>query len=505
MKKNLYYFSLLIVLGLVIQSCAKKEDAITTLRIVRINAPDDIQSQDSVKVSYTPVMELDYILLSRLDTTGVANDTLQLQEPVYAYMQVGKNYTSVFMRPGDDLTVIIDQRDKNHVIVSYKSIHVGNNIGELNSYFSKTLGYFSDSNNKFIRRDAESFTAALDSLSAAIANHYKAFSDTVSLTEKETDLINTFNNIQHHYSQLWYLFRTHNDFLVGQIDAFRAGKEVHDYITPLPLRKILSEVPMDTILLRSHAHGIFYKQLLYFYSREKFFYPFFDVTLWDKPNPLQPNLDYEVVKAQSYPTPIKEFFLANNLKNDLQDFGITEVLDSVFTKFAKDYPHSEYLGTLQKVYDQQVAILPGSVAPNITGKKVDGTVVNLTDFKGRIVYVDVWATWCGPCLEEIPESVKLQDSFKNNKDIIFLNVSVDKDVQAWKNKVAKEENWKGVHINLTEEEKERLTKNYRIAGYPKYFLIDKNGNIVTNKAPRPSSKDVLRNKLIELLNSEAAI
>ena len=144
---------------------------------------------------------------------------------------------------------------------------------------------------------------------------------------------------------------------------------------------------------------------------------------------------------------------------------------------------------MQKKYDKKIAIRPGDIAPDFSGRTLEGKLVSLKDFKGKLVYVDVWASWCGPCLEEIPYSKKLHSDFQGDK-VIFLNVSVDLSREGWKKRLAKEKEWLGTHIILDKSEHDIFAKNYKLRGIPKYLLIDQNGKIVSTDASRPSSKSI---------------
>lgn len=130
----------------------------------------------------------------------------------------------------------------------------------------------------------------------------------------------------------------------------------------------------------------------------------------------------------------------------------------------------------------------GSAAFDFTYPDLEGKKVSLSDFKGRVVLVDVWATWCGPCKAEIP-ALKAMEQEMHNKDIVFMSVSVDeaKDQQKWKDFVAKEE-LKGVQLFAGGWSE--ITKYYNIKGIPRFMVFDKKGNIVTIDAPRPSSPEL---------------
>jgi thiol-disulfide isomerase/thioredoxin len=114
------------------------------------------------------------------------------------------------------------------------------------------------------------------------------------------------------------------------------------------------------------------------------------------------------------------------------------------------------------------------------------------------VYVDVWATWCGPCVEEIPYAKKLQGTFQEDK-VIFLNVCVDDNLEEWKRMLVKEKDWLGTHIFLDHRESDSLHRNYKVIGIPEYFLIDQMGKIVSSRASRPSSKTI-REEIMSVLH-----
>lgn len=130
----------------------------------------------------------------------------------------------------------------------------------------------------------------------------------------------------------------------------------------------------------------------------------------------------------------------------------------------------------------------GKPAFDFTYPNVSGDTVSLSDFVGSLVYVDVWATWCGPCKREIPHLIELEKEY-HGKNIIFLSVSVDeeKDYDAWKNMLAEKE-MGGVQLFASGWSK--IAKDYKINGIPRFMLFDTNGNIITVRAPRPSNEGI---------------
>ncbi len=128
----------------------------------------------------------------------------------------------------------------------------------------------------------------------------------------------------------------------------------------------------------------------------------------------------------------------------------------------------------------------GQPAINFNYPDIDGNNVSLSSLKGKLVYVDVWATWCGPCRAEIPSLQKLEVDY-HERDVTFLSVSVDQDKEAWRKMVADEELG---GIQLWADGWSKITKDYAIFGIPRFMLFDTKGNIISTNAPRPSSDSI---------------
>jgi len=128
----------------------------------------------------------------------------------------------------------------------------------------------------------------------------------------------------------------------------------------------------------------------------------------------------------------------------------------------------------------------GEPALDFNYPDTDGNEFSLASFKGNLVYVDVWATWCGPCKAEIPSLQKLEADY-HEKDITFMSVSVDTDKEAWEQMVANKELG---GVQLWADGWSKITKDYAIFGIPRFLLFDAEGNVISTNAPRPSSEDI---------------
>ena len=156
--------------------------------------------------------------------------------------------------------------------------------------------------------------------------------------------------------------------------------------------------------------------------------------------------------------------------------------------------NEQLLKFLNTNYDAQHEMLTvlgrGKPSPKFSYPDINGKNVNLDDLKGKYVYIDVWATWCGPCKREIPYLKELEHEYEN-KNITFVALSIDtqENKGKWEKMVA-ERDLKGVQVLADNDWNSQFVLDYRITGIPRFILIDPNGNIISHDAPRPSQPEL---------------
>ena len=174
------------------------------------------------------------------------------------------------------------------------------------------------------------------------------------------------------------------------------------------------------------------------------------------------------------------------------------VLHDRMAAFKKRYPHSEYLPLLTEKITHRDKIAAGSPALDFTINTVDGKTMKLSDLKGKVVFMDFWASWCGPCMGEMPYAKKIEERYKR-KDVVFVYVSIDADEAAWKKKMD-ELQLAGLHMrDGVGGWSGPVAKLYGVQGVPSYFLIDKDGRYALDSAPRPRATDELTTAIDKLL------
>ena len=145
-------------------------------------------------------------------------------------------------------------------------------------------------------------------------------------------------------------------------------------------------------------------------------------------------------------------------------------------------------------YIRRKATVVGSPFPaEVVLTDVDGNVVEFSSFKGKYVYIDMWASWCGPCCMEVPHLQALEKELENDA-VVFVSISIDTDKEAWKNKMAE----LGMHGNQLHDRDGVLSRALNVRGIPFFMIYDKEGCLHTYGAMRPSRADVLKSQLEEL-------
>jgi len=156
----------------------------------------------------------------------------------------------------------------------------------------------------------------------------------------------------------------------------------------------------------------------------------------------------------------------------------------------------------------QFADLVGKPAPEFVNyESVDGKKVSLKDLKGKNVYMDIWATWCGPCKAEIPALKQMEKDYKG-KNIAFVSISVDEGrgypnnsleaaKKGWKQMI-KDKEMGGIQLFADNAWNSDFIKAFKVRSIPRFIIIDKNGIVVDADAPRPSSAKI-RTELDKLL------
>jgi len=204
-----------------------------------------------------------------------------------------------------------------------------------------------------------------------------------------------------------------------------------------------------------------------------------------------------------------EYYLKDIIVDSLQyvpmrNYYIYNVTQSIITNFPKYKNESlEYFNKhnsnaiyregLKKLSRSSGLLSEGKKSPSFENyQNFSGGSSNLKDFLGSYVYIDIWATWCIPCIAEIPYLKELEEAYKNSP-IKFISISVDqkKEYEKWKKMVATKE-LGGIQLIADNDFNSDFIKSYLIEAIPRFIFIDPQGNIISAEAPIPSSASEIK-------------
>jgi len=183
---------------------------------------------------------------------------------------------------------------------------------------------------------------------------------------------------------------------------------------------------------------------------------------------------------------IRNAMLFGNLQYMISPNDKLEDQMAFFRKYSTDPGH---LAKMNEQYEAYQSLMKGKPSPTFDYENHKGGKTKLEDLRGKYVYVDVWATWCGPCIGEIP-SLKEKEKKYHDANVEFVSISIDdlEDEEKWRGMVDNKE-LGGVQLLADNAWQSSFPQEYKINGIPRFILIDPAGNIVSADAPRPSDDE----------------
>lgn len=165
-----------------------------------------------------------------------------------------------------------------------------------------------------------------------------------------------------------------------------------------------------------------------------------------------------------------------------------------FEEIVKQLTDTAFIGYLRERYKYDMAEAV-TLSTDLELLSASGKRTNFKDllakYRGKMIYVDFWASWCAPCMADMPEARKLRHRYEGSRDVVFIYLSLDKQEQAWSNSIENallvgvEDNYRILNIDSAS-----LLKQIQLNTIPRCLLYDREGRLAYKDAPRASSPQI---------------
>ncbi|MEI7734876.1 MAG: TlpA disulfide reductase family protein [Ferruginibacter sp.] len=379
---------------------------------------------------------------------------LQFKLAAPNYFRIGRNI--LYLSPGDKLTVTLNYNRADSA--SFTGTHSAENKYLRNTPFPKG-GSFLEGGSNIKTSVTETINAIMNasaSRSSQLAGITKAVPREFRLMETariNADIINSLQMIASYYPYIHHLkgdslsrFKNEKDSLVAPLIARYAT----NFVDPGFLKLVVYRDILDIVVAHNATGNINIKKIQDFMGAEA------------------------IVSAVKY----------MNQKNEIK----------AYTDSVAIITNPLYKKAVTRVLDQLLIFGNGDMAKDFAYTNTTNETIHLNAYKSKVIYIDLWATWCGPCIEEMPAMEKLKAKYSSNADIVFLTLSIDEDVALWKRYISN----KSMSGKLGIIDRNKLN-DYKITGVPRIIVIDKNFTIAAMNGSLPSAKSttVLLDKLLK--------
>ncbi len=399
---------------------------------------------------------------------GTFEAHLPLQETNFVYVSIAPRTIRMYLQPGASINLSFDAGDTKNIPV------VSGDLEKENSFFLSYLMLvgqkYTHSNIFSMMQEAEEALEFKAYVTGIYDERKQFLKEHPSYPELDQDFVHYFG-LDILYQKYFYLMQ------YASVLEFLFEPEVMPELTD----EFFAFLDEENLFSDKHTISRQYYNFLIHYLRYKMAMDA-DEDDGRSRNVKQFDLAMELFSGKS-----RDLVLADVVISAL-GFGDFEEAIGLYRYFLDMGPADDIAAIAHKEYETAMTLAPGREAPGFTLTDINGDTVALDDFLGKVVYLDFWASWCGPCIQQIPHAKELKKRMADQEDLVFLYVSVDTDENAWRNMVKKEE-IKGVHVNVPGFSHD-VPQSYNLRGVPTFYVIGRDGKIFDNRPPRPSGETI---------------
>lgn len=444
---------------------------------------------DSVTISYPNYGEnwLDFsmhVVNEKLDKNGNFLVTLPLPHNyTIVTIQNGEQATELYASPGDKLAFTVDASDFDNT-VKYAGIGMKPAVANYMAKYVLTYGLidnFHSAAHKLNAKEPAEFEKAITELVQRELNF---------LVENSAGLPQSFIEFWNAY----YEYSKYNKMISYPLMHEVVKKKSYD----------VGEIPMENYEVAKKVPAKFNDEFMYILPYRNYIDDYYQslLTIESKNKPAtKENVPYThqdkmlELSRQHMPANSEEYVFANHIHTYTRHAPLART-EQLYSTFNTRYNDSKYAKYLSAMIDQKKRLSVGAPAIDFTVNDAEGNKVKLSELKGKVVYIDFWASWCGPCIAQFKHTKKIKEHFAG-KDVVFVYISIDEDNEAWLKAKEKYE-LSGLHTRV-DGWKGKIAADYGVNGIPAYFLVDREGKFATEDTPRPSNNEKLIQAIEALL------
>jgi thiol-disulfide isomerase/thioredoxin len=461
--KNLHLFLITgVLLGMM--ACNQKAN-----KTVSVSGTMDNASGETIEIMYISRL-IDFTRETFTDTLegeGHFHLEFDLEKPVMTTLSMSNKRLSLFLEPGMAIRVEANAEDfPENIVLEGKGSAENNFLNDFNKQFGSTTQGRAVYD-KMRDLDAIAFKAFIE----------EAYGEMWGFFDRNTGQ-QTFSPEFIHYFKTQLTYEPYQHLLSYPLMHMRTNQLAELPELPSGYYDFLDQADLsDHTMMISPAYRGFLSSYLSYYIKNVY-------EAAEEDSRSSREIEYEVA-GNIYKDEQASFIQASILRMIL-NYSPLEVAEPLYLDYIAHNQVAEYSEALTKIYDSVIAIQPGLPAPEFTHSDLNGKEYSLSDFRGKVVYLDFWASWCGPCIQQMPYAKELKKRMADQSDLVFLYVSVDSDETAWRNGVNQHE-IEGINLHAGTD---GASKAFNVTGIPAFFLIGRDGTILDHKAPRPSAENI---------------